>query len=313
MGGRNFIYYRKTDRIVIIVILAVALACAVLAYMAGKADGEAWRADADSGDTASVWRLKNIGKTFHRTDGMAKNSRSYSSRELQYDDGSRAEVELFIFDPNTADSTALLRLGLQPWQVRNIYRYRNAGGIYRRPEDFARLYGLTVKQYRQLKPYIRISADYLPAASLPEAAPVERDTLLYPRKIGAGEHVVLNTADTTQLRSVPGIGRGFARAVVAYGKRLGGYVDVAQLDEIADFPQEAKQYFVIDNPVTIKLNVNKLSVTQLSRHPYITFHQAKAIADYRRLHGKLHSLNDLKLHRDFTDDAIRRLLPYVEF
>ena len=29
-------------------------------------------------------------------------------------------VERFPFDPNTADSTQLLRLGLQPWQVRNI-------------------------------------------------------------------------------------------------------------------------------------------------------------------------------------------------
>lgn len=31
-----------------------------------------------------------------------------------------AVVETFPFDPNTADSTQLLRLGLQPWQVRNI-------------------------------------------------------------------------------------------------------------------------------------------------------------------------------------------------
>lgn len=29
-------------------------------------------------------------------------------------------VESFVFDPNTADSTQLLRLGLRPWQVRNI-------------------------------------------------------------------------------------------------------------------------------------------------------------------------------------------------
>ena len=32
----------------------------------------------------------------------------------------RPKPETFPFDPNTADSTQLLRLGLQPWQVRNI-------------------------------------------------------------------------------------------------------------------------------------------------------------------------------------------------
>ena len=75
-------------------------------------------------------------------------------------------VKLVVFDPNTADSTTLLSLGLQRWQVRNIYRYRRAGGIYRRKEDFARLYGLTAGQYRQLEPYIRIGADYQPAVTL---------------------------------------------------------------------------------------------------------------------------------------------------
>jgi len=76
------------------------------------------------------------------------------------------KVERFPFDPNTADSTQFLRLGLQPWQVRNIYKYRAKGGIYREKEDFARLYGLTVKQYRELEPYIRISGDYRPAAEV---------------------------------------------------------------------------------------------------------------------------------------------------
>lgn len=33
----------------------------------------------------------------------------------------KAKPATFFFDPNTADSTALLRLGLSPWQVRNIY------------------------------------------------------------------------------------------------------------------------------------------------------------------------------------------------
>ena len=69
-------------------------------------------------------------------------------------------AERFAFDPNTADSTQLLRLGLKPWQVRSIYRYRAKGGVFSEPADFARVYGLTLKQYRELEPYIRIGRDY---------------------------------------------------------------------------------------------------------------------------------------------------------
>lgn len=221
----------------------------------------------------------------------------------------------FPFDPNTADSTQLLRLGLQPWQVRNIYKYRARGGIYRQKEDFARLYGLTVKQYRELEPYIRISADYLPAATLVgERRPAEpRDTMRFPTKIQETEHVVLNTADTTQLKRVPGIGTYYARAIVSYGQRLGGYVSVDQLDEIDYFPQESKRYFVVERATPRKLNLNRLTLQQLRRHPYINYYQAKAITDYRRLHGDLHSLQDLRLSKDFPEESLRRLEPYVEF
>lgn len=225
-------------------------------------------------------------------------------------------AERFPFDPNTADSTQLLRLGLQPWQVRNIYKYRAHGGVYHRKEDFARLYGLTVKQYRELEPYIRIAADYQPAATLvaaKERSTTQRDSLRYPVKLKADEHVVLNTADTTELKKVPGIGSYYARRIVDYGQRLGGYVSIDQLDEIDGFPTETKQYFVIHSPVTQKLNLNRLTLQQLRRHPYINYYQAKAITDYRRLHGRLNSLQDLRLSPDFPPSVIERLENYVEF
>ncbi len=220
-------------------------------------------------------------------------------------------VENFPFDPNTADSTELLRLGLQPWQVRNIYRYRSRGGIYRTKEDFARLYGLTQKDYRRLAPYIRISSDYQPAALLVADAP--RDTLRYPRKIDSTQHVVLNTADTLQLRSVPGIGSYYARQIVRYGNRLGGYVSVDQLDDISHFPASAKRYFVIREAHPRRLRVNRLSLEQLRRHPYLNYYQAKAITDYVRLHGPLHSIDDLRLLSYFPEESLRKLKPYLDF
>lgn len=297
--SRHVIHYGRSDRKVM-ALLAVAAAVLVCTgvFFSRRLPASSDAADARE-DTVNI-------------DKNGKNRPFHRKKDYYYNvEGARPER--FPFDPNTADSTALLRLGLQPWQVRNIYRYRAKGGVYRRPSDFARLYGLTAGQYKALEPYIRISDDFRPASSLADEARPPRDTLRYPVKIGEREHVVLNMADTSQLRRVPGIGRGFARAIVAYGERLGGYVSVSQLDEIDDFPAEAKKYFVVSSPVTRRLNLNKSTVNQLRRHPYISYFQAKAIADYRRLHGDLHSLDDLKLHRDFTDEARRRLEPYVEF
>ena len=179
-----------------------------------------------------------------------------------------------------------------------------------------RLYGLTAGQYRRLEPYIRISDDYRPAA---EAYPAEprpayvRDTTRYPLKLKPGQHVALNTADTTLLKRVPGIGSGFARAIVRYRERLGGFYSTAQLMEIGNFPQSALPYFTADPSLCRKLNVNRLTLSQLRRHPYIGFYQAKTIIDHRRLHGPLRSLDDLRLYKDFPPETIERLRHYIEF
>lgn len=135
----------------------------------------------------------------------------------------------------------------------------------------------------------------------------------YQPKIRQGEHVVLNMADTTQLKTVPGIGPYFARKIVQYGQRLGGYVSVDQLDEIEDFPLDAKEYFIIEKPLPVKLDINHLSLKELKRHPYINFYQARAITEYRRLHGPIRSLEELRLSKDFPSEAIERLLPYVAY
>lgn len=297
MKFRELYNLNKSDRQVALVLLLLAAIAVALVFLTGKGGQD------ESSD--------------HRD--SLRSSYSLSSQErppkppVYYKQPERA-VERFPFDPNTADSTHLLRLGLQPWQVRNIYKYRAAGGVYRKKEDFARLYGLTVKQYRELEPYIRISSDYLPASTLLEPEkPHERDTLKYPVKIQEDVQINLNVLDTNIYRKVPGIGSYYARRIMEYGRRLGGYVSIDQLDEIEDFPQESKKYFALGTTETQRLNINQLSLSELKRHPYINYYQAKAIVDYRRLHGPISDLRDLHLLRDFPDEAICRLLPYVSY
>ena len=294
MRFSDLFYLNRHDRRILLVLLTVAAVAFGLMFFEG-------------GDEELV--------TSSGTSSTSKTSPIRSS-SYYYQQPTR-RLERFAFDPNTADSTQLLRLGLQPWQVRNIYKYRSAGGIYRKKEDFARLYGLTVKQYRELEPYIHISTDYLPASTLIKeerrTERYERDTLRYPVKIAEGEHIDLNAADTSLYKKVPGVGSYYSRKIAEYGRRLGGFVSADQLDEIENFPSEAKKYFSVNASDVHQLNVNRLSLNELKRHPYINYYQAKAITDYRRLHGPLHSLDDLRLLPDFPVEAIKRLEPYVCF
>ena len=201
--------------------------------------------------------------------------------------------------------------------------------MFRQREDFARVYGLTKKQYETLAPYIRISDDYRPASDFYAPSPssaashrtggaegkayMARDTMLYPIKLRPGEHIDINTADTTQLKKIPGIGSAYARAVVRRREKIGGFYSKDQLAEIDGFPQEAMPYVKVSAGKVRKLNLNRLTYAQLRQHPYLNYYQARDIVDYRRLRGPLKSLADLRLLKSFTPADMERLKPYVEF
>ena len=313
MNYKEFFYFQKSDRSVLVVLLVLAVVISVSLYGIGGRE-----------EVTALESASNVGESGDSTLVFSSGRKVYGVKEKDADDKSEyyyvegETVERFPFDPNTADSTQLLRLGLQPWQVKNIYRYRAKGGIYREPKDFARLYGLTVKQFRELEPYIRISSDYQDASTLfaqEKPKKTRKDSVIKKEtmKLKDHERIDLGETDTMTLKKVPGIGSYYAREIVRYGNRLGGFVNVKQLYEIEDLPEEVMKYFEIRHVNVRKMNLNKLSLRQLKAHPYLNFYQCRAILDYRRLKGRLESMDELRMMKEFSAEDIERLQPYVEF
>jgi competence ComEA-like helix-hairpin-helix protein len=227
---------------------------------------------------------------------------------------------LTAFDPNLADSAELTALGLPAHVVRNVLKYRQKGGSFPTPESFARIYGLTEAQYEELKPYIRISESFARKPFRKKSAPVardtlRRDTLRWPKaeKYPEGTLVDANTADTTELKKIPGIGSGIARAIVGYRHRLGGFCSLEQLQEIKYITPELLRWFKLENDSVRRLDINRAGLDQLRAHPYLNFYQAKVIVEHRRKRGNITSLSQLSLYEEFTEKDLQRIAAYLRF
>lgn len=243
-------------------------------------------------------------------------------------------TRLFAFDPNTADSLTLLELGLRPWQIRNMMKYRAKGGRYRQPNDFRKLYGMTDSAFAALKPYIRIdSTAWIARRDSLRQLRHERDSLrhvadslrrdsIYSSRgyiIKRDTIIELNSADTTTLQYIRGIGIYTAKAIIYYRNQLGGYVSPQQIREIKQL-QDYKVNFDSIVPhlraksdSVARLRVNYMGVERLQRHPYLSFTQAKAIYELRRNKFYLKSIDDLRGLNCLTDEDIRRIEPYLSF
>ena len=223
------------------------------------------------------------------------------------------------FEPNLADSIELLRLGLPSYVVNNVIKYRQKGGRFSTPESFARIYGLTEEKFKELKPYIYISKDFIKKPEqrkfLQERPKREHkmDSLPKPFKYPEGTLVDVNAADTTELKKIPGIGSGIARRIVAYRNRLGGFYSLEQLNEVEFVSADLFKWFKLESDSIRKLPINRVGLDKLRAHPYINFYQAKVIVEYRRKRGEIKSLSQLSLYEEFTEKDLKRLSAYVSF
>lgn len=126
----------------------------------------------------------------------------------------------------------------------------------------------------------------------------------------------INTADTTLLKQLPGIGSVFAKWIVDYRAKLGGYceteqlmevyrMDTARFDGIKDFVKVDSSYI----PKTLKINSDSFKV--LVRHPYLQYEDVKKIVNHREQKGMIASWEQLV---KVVGDAINpRLRYYVEY
>lgn len=329
MKFKDIFYLQKKDRQALLTLLAIMIVCVSLTFLIQEKQK----------DATVTSQPDSIDGTLEKDTATTKIQHASKSHPL-YSKEDGIVHELFPFDPNTASAEDFERLGLESWQTRSIIRFREKGGIFSRPSDFARVYGITKRTYEVLLPFIRIADDYKPAAdfygkegygrSRRRYTPYynnrknedtnynnrrneETKVYSYPHKLRANEHIEINGADTTLLMKIPGIGSYYASRIVRYRERLGGFASAQQLEEIDGLPESTIAYIKIDNQQIRKMNLNKLTINQLKKHPYLNFYQAKEICDYRRLKGPLHSIEDLKLLKDFPPDEIERLKPYICF
>ena len=250
-------------------------------------------------------------------------SRKYNEERKSFTKKERIQEEVSIvltpFDPNLADSIEFLRLGLPSYVIKNVIKYRQKGGRFSTPESFARIYGLTEAKFKELQPYIYISEEFIKKPNRKTSAQ-ERpkreekvDSLQKPFKYPEGTLVDVNTADTTELKKIPGIGSGIARRIVAYRNRLGGFYTLDQLNEVEFVTADLLKWFKLEGDSVRKLPINRVGLDKLRAHPYINFYQAKVIVEYRRKKGEIKSLSQLALYEEFTEKDFKRLSAYISF
>jgi len=227
------------------------------------------------------------------------------------------ERVLFQFNPNVISYDSLLLLGLPERTAHSIMNYRKSGGQFRKPDDLAKIYTLSDREFDVLKPYIRIPQEE--RQDWAKDAAKDSDAEESPEEKVKGERPVIlvnvNRADTTELMNVRGVGSYFAGAIVEHREKLGGFHNLNQLLEIFLIDEEKLEeiapYLELTAEDISRINLNTVSFDELRQHPYISYRVANSIVRMREQHGPYRQIEDLRRSHLMNDSIFARIKPYI--
>jgi DNA uptake protein ComE-like DNA-binding protein len=309
---KDFFYFSKGQRTGIIVLVVLILLAITVNYMlplffpVTEKDGSAFRAEVEhfkkslvSNDSLRqiMWEKQN---EIRQREFQEKYHTFAATKKQKLEE----KYTLFTFDPNLLDSAGFVRLGLKPYVAANIQKYRKGGGRFKTAADFGKVFGIKPEKFKELESYITIAEVKLLQQVI---QPVKRTDIV----------VELNSADTSLLMQVKGIGRGYAKGIIRFRQQTGGFVSVDQLSEVYGMRLEnlekIRPFCKVNPDLVQKIKVNTATAERLKSHPYFNFYQAKALYEFRRKKGKLKDINELNILSEFTPQVISKLKPYLSF
>lgn len=127
----------------------------------------------------------------------------------------------------------------------------------------------------------------------------------------------LNSCDTAQLISLPGIGPVLSVRIIKYRNLLGGFASVEQLREVYGLSAETfdliKGRVIADTTLITRIDINSAGYKELARLPYFEKFEVSAILKYKELKGRIEGINDLTDNKLIPVEKVPKIRPYLTF
>lgn len=230
------------------------------------------------------------------------------------------KFEKFNFDPNIASEDQLTRLGFPKYLSKTIIKYRSKGGKFKYKEDLLKIYSMKQDLYADIENLVLLPskmdkkvADFDEQRVFTEPKSQVFTKPVFTKKEFSISKFDINTADTSQLMQIRGIGKVYANRIIKYRDILGGFHSIDQVGETYGIDPsilpELRKVAIMGSQIK-KIRINELDNF---RHPYLKFNQVKVIVAYRKQHGNFKNAKDLKEIKILDDATISKIEPYLEF
>ncbi|MCP4459577.1 MAG: hypothetical protein GY816_16370 [Cytophagales bacterium] len=231
------------------------------------------------------------------------------SKKKKFEQSVQSHTALKSFNPNLATLEQMMNGGLPKYLAERVKKYREKGGTFKEREDLKKMYGMTDSLFSHIKSFL-----VLPPIKVEKYG--RKDTARFQPKWSKKELVRfnLNKATPEELQNVSGIGPVLSERIVKYRDLLGGFYSVDQLKEVWGLKEVVIENVISQSDFSGQVKhttINTDSIKLLARHPYIDYNLARAIINYREVHGVYKSMEELRKIKVMNDSLYQKLSPYL--
>jgi competence ComEA-like helix-hairpin-helix protein len=221
----------------------------------------------------------------------------------------RAEADslkIYPFNPNYITDFKGYTLGMSVEEIDKLHQFRDEDRWINSAKDFQEVTGVSDSLLASISPYFKFP-DWVIEAEKKKSKV---------KAIASTPISDLNKAEAEELQKVNGIGEVLANRIVNYRTKIGGFRSEIQLKDIYGLNYETReklrqQFQVFKDEEFGLININKAKILDLVDVPYIKYELAREIIDYRQLHEKISSFEELSKIESFPSDKIDRIQLYL--
>jgi DNA uptake protein ComE-like DNA-binding protein len=207
------------------------------------------------------------------------------------------------FDPNTYSEREWMNLGLSQKQAAIVFKFTKRG-IYSN-EQLQKIFVIPTQLYELIKDSTFYSKKSFDKENL-QNSQNDKKTKIF---------VDINSADQEKLETIPGVGSFYAKNIIKYRDRLGGFVKKEQLLEVWKMDVEKynsiEEFILINEKETHKIDLNSATAEEFKQHPYFNWNIANSIVKMRNQKGLFKRIEEIKESVLIDEEFFEKIKPYL--
>ncbi len=195
-------------------------------------------------------------------------------------------------------------------EIDRLLLFRKANKWVNSPEEFQNITLISDSLLHKISPYFKFP-DWVKNSNYNKNTTIAKSSI--------SSNIIkkdINTATLEDLILIKGIGEVLASRIVKYRSKIGGFLSDIQLKDIYGLTFEAKKellnkYSVLTKPAVTVFNINRATILEIASVPYLDYELAREIVDYKNLHERISTFEELAKIKGFPSEKIDRIALYL--